>query len=213
MSGLPLSGDGWAVSFFGFHWGRGRLFDVRSQTATKQDLGEAAPAMGACRGDRCHLCDRPCSFVPLAKEDVGQVGVGFCGFVVQGLLRPDDFAVSGVPGAPASSELGDQEQSPAALVGGLRPAQVRRGVGVVGDLADQIAAVVQQAQPDGLGAVPDGVGDQLADDQFGGEGQMVQAPGLQLTGDSRRGRGRRPLGRRGCPSQRLGRSSAAACGR
>lgn len=60
---------------------------------------------------------------------------------------------------------------------------MRRGAGAVGDLADQTVAVVQQAQPDGLGAVPDGVGRQLADDQLGGEGQLVQAPGLQSTGD------------------------------
>ena len=78
---------------------------------------------------------------------------------------------------------------------------MRGGVAAVGDLADQ-AAVVDQAQPDGRLGVPDGVGDQLADHQFGGEDGVLQPPRGQL-------RGRRPCGRRPTTAGSQGKSQVA----
>src|SRR5690606_30135906 len=92
-------------------------------------------------------------------------------------LRPDGLAVGRVPAAPALGELRDQQQPPAALVPRLGPAQVRRRVTGVGDLADQGGRVVDQPQPDGRRPVPDGVGDQFAHHQLGGERRLGQRPG------------------------------------
>src|SRR5690606_3805156 len=77
-------------------------------------------------------------------------------------LRPDGLAVARVPAAPALGELPDQQQPPADRDPRLGPAQVRRRVTGVGDLADQGGRVVDQPQPDGRRPVPDGVGDQFA---------------------------------------------------
>src|SRR5690606_2625542 len=94
--------------------------------------------------------------------------------------RPDGLAVGRVPAAPALGELRDQQQPPAALVPRLGPAQVRRRVTGVGDLADQGGRVVDQPQPDGRRPVPDGVGDQFAHHQLGGERRLGQRPGGEL---------------------------------
>ena len=100
---------------------------------------------------------------------------------VDGAFDPDDLAAGGVARAPGPGELRDQEQATAALVGGGRPAQMRGGAAGVGDLADQGAAV-EQTHLDGPAAVPDGVGDQLAEQQLRDERGLVQPPVGQLPG-------------------------------
>src|SRR3954451_7916613 len=93
---------------------------------------------------------------------------------LEGLLGPDDLSFGREPGAPALGELGDEQQPPAALVRGARVAQMGRGVAAVEHLADQ-GPLPDQPEPDRADRVPDGVGDQFADDQFRGEGELLQA--------------------------------------
>src|SRR5690349_2674594 len=63
--------------------------------------------------------------VPLLEQGVAQgfVQAGLGG--LQGLFAPDDLAPGGVADSPAPGVLGDEEQAPAALVGGGRAAHVR----------------------------------------------------------------------------------------
>ncbi len=82
-------------------------------------------------------------------------------------------------GAPPVGELSDEQQAPAAFVQGVGAARVGGGAAGVGDLADQ-AAVVDQAQLDGCAGVADGVGDQFADEQFGGGHRIGQPPPPEL---------------------------------
>ncbi|MGX1367689.1 hypothetical protein RKD19_003048 [Streptomyces canus] len=70
-------------------------------------------------------------------------------------------------------------QAPAALVGVAGAAAARLDQAGVPDLADQ-GAVEEQAQADVALAVPQGVGDQFTDQQFGGVDQRFQVPAQQL---------------------------------
>ena len=61
----------------------------------------------------------------------------------------------------------DQQQAAPVFVEGEGSFQVRCGAAGICDLADE-RVVADQPELDRRGAVADGVGDQLADDQFGG---------------------------------------------
>lgn len=91
------------------------------------------------------------------------------------LFGPDDLAAVRIARSPPFGETGDEVESTAAFVRRRGTAQVRGGAAAVRHLADQ-AAGEQQPDVDVVGAVADRVGDQLADDQFGGETQLGQAP-------------------------------------
>ena len=60
--------------------------------------------------------------------------------------------------------------------------QPRQRRGVVHDLADQ-ATLEDQPEPDLALGVPDGVSDQILDEQFGGRYQLGQAPAPQRAAD------------------------------
>jgi hypothetical protein len=93
-----------------------------------------------------------------------------------------------VAGAPALGQLGDQHQAAAVLVVAVGAAQLRSGAAAVEDLAAE-HAVQDHPELDGLVGVPDGVGDQLAHQQLGREGDLFQAPGRQLAGGTGAGVG------------------------
>lgn len=90
-------------------------------------------------------------------------------------FRPDGLAPGGLAGPPAFAEPGDQEQTAAVLVVGACAAHVGCRVAGVRDLADE-ASVVDETQLDGPLPAADGVGDQLADDQFGDEDGVGRPP-------------------------------------
>ena len=91
-------------------------------------------------------------------------------------------------GAPARRQLGYHQQAAAAFVQGAGAPQVGGGAAGVGDLADQ-CGVPDQPKPDWGAGVAYGVGDQLADQEFGGDDQGFQAPGGQLAGGQGPGTG------------------------
>src|SRR6202042_422984 len=99
----------------------------------------------------------------------------------QRLLRPDDLARAGMPGAPALGQLRDQHQAPAILVVAVGTAQLWSGAAAVEDLAAQ-HAVQDYPELDGFMGMPDRVGDQLADQELGRVGDVFQAPNRQLAG-------------------------------
>ena len=103
--------------------------------------------------------------------------------VGQGLLGPDDLArpaCSGCPSARRAGRRGTGRGRPRPCMAAWR----RCGEVLLASETSQIRrAVAEQPDPDGAGAVADGVGDQLAEDQLGGERQLVQAPVGQLPGD------------------------------
>ncbi|MFG2231116.1 hypothetical protein ACGFNX_14075 [Streptomyces sp. NPDC048723] len=132
------------------------------------DLACGSATANAARRDRAIRYTTP---TPVRGTSLGQV-----------LPGPNAFAIAEVARAPALAGGGDELQATTALVGVGGAADARGGEAAVVDLADQGVAA-QQAQADGAFGVPDHVADQLADQQFGGERQVVQPPGGQLSAD------------------------------
>src|SRR5208282_450909 len=93
----------------------------------------------------------------------------------ESLFGPDGLAVWGLAGSPALGELGDKEQAASALVEGAGPAEVRGGAAAVGDLADE-PPVPDETELDRARGVPDRVGDEFADDEFGDERRIIETP-------------------------------------
>src|SRR5258708_5750692 len=119
----------------------------------------------------------------LALEDVVcsiAPGLAGRGLRWERLLGPDGLAVGGVAGAPGLDDPADDVQAAAEFVERSGVAQARRDGTAVVDLAAD-GEVLDDAQPHGRGGVADGVGDELADDQFGGlRGFLVHVPGGEL---------------------------------
>ena len=94
----------------------------------------------------------------------------------QWLFGPDGLAGGGVAGAPALGELGDQQQAAAALVEGRGPGA---GAGrCCCRRRPRRSGVRSRISRSWIGrvAVADGVGDQFADDQLGGERRPPSSP-------------------------------------
>lgn len=98
------------------------------------------------------------------------------------------LALAVVPCAPVFGGVGDEEQAATALVEVPGTAQVRGGAAGVGDFARQ-GGLKDHPQLDGVLAVADGGRHQLADHEFGGEGQFFQPSDGQLIGCLDAGRG------------------------
>src|SRR5215469_2873951 len=86
-----------------------------------------------------------------------------------------------MPTAPALTEMGDEQQATAVLVVALGATQVRGGAAAVRHLAIE-RAIQDHPELDGRLRVADGVGQQLADDELGREGDLREAPGRELAG-------------------------------
>ncbi len=120
----------------------------------------------------------------------------------QGQVEPDHLAHALGPRAPAQGEPADQLQAASALVRLGRVAFAGRVGEGVGDL-DQQGVAEGQPDADGGAGVPDGVGDEFADQQFGGVGEVFGPPLDERAPDQAAGPrdggglgGQRPPGRR-----------------
>src|SRR5690606_12844828 len=173
----------------------------------RQGSDPAGPAQGARAGEHWtgeHWTGEPWS-VGAGQVGGGQVGGGRgCAgpAAAEGVEQPgepDGLAVPLGPGAVLGGQRGDEQQPPPRLGpvrGPGRGGQCRQGgqggVGVA-DLGEQAAAVQPQREPDGSGAVDDGVGDQFSHH----EDDVVDVSGLGDAPSAQGPRGEPPRLRRG----------------